>query len=64
MLCVRTLHCAWHTVSTNTDITVIGGCHFKQAENNTGTACMILDLIRCLIKEVSLLLDMCSINLN
>lgn len=63
MVRVRTLHCAWHTASTNIDIIVIG-CHFKQAENNTGIACVILDLIRCLIKEVSLLLDMYSINLN
>lgn len=31
--------------------TAIDGCHFKQAEKNTGTEWMSLDLMRCL-KEV------------
>lgn len=36
----------------NAAITVMDGCHLKQAEKAPGTAGMILDLIRCLTKAV------------
>lgn len=60
MVCVKTalgLGLAQSRHYINVDIIIIDGFHFKQAEKNTGTAWLILDLTRHLTKEVFLLLD-------